>query len=294
MPLLTIRSRRSPGLLLAYLYKKDLMEIKEYPTGKTALYGFNATGTPKALILLVHGLGEHVGRYESWAARFNERGVTLRAFDLPGHGHSDGRRGVIPSPEKVYDTIDIIIRSLASEFPGVPLFLYGHSLGGGIVLNYLVRRKPAVKGAIITSPWVILSVTPARPKALLASIAKKLMPGMTQPSGLMTEYLSRDPEVVKAYNADPLVHSHISAGLYGWMTDAAAETLSRAGEINVPILLAHGRDDQITSPSGSVQVAEAAPHATLKLWEGGYHELHNDLLKEDHFEFITEWIDTLL
>ena len=268
--------------------------MKDYPSGKTAFYTFNAAGAPKALILLVHGLGEHVGRYESWAARFNERGVTLHAFDLPGHGYSEGRRGVIPSPEKVYDTIDVISRSLATEFPGAPLFLYGHSLGGGIVLNYLVRRKPAVKGAIITSPWVTLSVTPGGAKALIAAIAKKLVPGITQPSGLMTEYLSRDPEVVKAYRSDPLVHDRISAGIYGWMTDAASETLSRAGEICVPVLLAHGRDDQITSPSGSVQVAEAAPHATLKLWEGGYHELHNDLLKEDHFEFITEWIDTLI
>lgn len=270
------------------------MEITEFPSGKTAYYAFNAAGAPKALILLVHGLGEHIGRYESWAARFNERGVTLHGFDLPGHGHSGGKRGVITSPEKVYDTIDIITRNLATEFPGVPLFLYGHSLGGGLVLNYIIRRRPAVRGTIITSPWIILAVTPSRPKALLASIGRKLMPGMTQPSGLMSEYLSRDPEVVKAYNADPLVHTHISAGLYGWMTDAATETLRRAGEISMPILLAHGRDDQITSPSGSVQVAEAAPQATLKLWDGGYHELHNDLLKEDHFEFITEWIDTLL
>ncbi len=286
--------RIGPGLLLNYLYKKDLMEIKEYPSGKTALYGFDALGTPKALILLVHGLGEHAGRYAGWAGRFNERGVTLRAFDLPGHGRSDGRRGVIPSPEKVYDTIDIIIQSLATEFPGVPLFIYGHSLGGGIVLNYLIRRRPHVNGAIITSPWVKLSVTPAPFKVLLANIAKKLMPGMIQPSGLKTEHLSRDPEVVKAYKADPLVHGVISAGLFGWMTAAAEETLNRASEINLPILLAHGRDDMISSPSGSVQVAESAPRATLKLWEGGYHELHNDLLKEEHFEFIIEWIDTIL
>ncbi len=270
------------------------MEIKEYPSGKTALYSFDAVGTPKAVILLVHGLGEHAGRYAGWAARFNEKGVTLRAFDLPGHGLSDGRRGVIPSPEKVYDTIDTLIRSLAAEFTGVPLFLYGHSLGGGLVLNYLIRRQPPVKGAIITSPWVNLAVTPSPAKVLIANIAKKLMPGMTQPSGLKTEHLSRDPEVVNAYRTDPLVHGMISAGLFGWMTEAAEETLRRTSEISVPILLAHGRDDLIASPSGSVQVAESAPHATLKLWDGGYHELHNDLLKEDHLEFIIEWIDTLL
>jgi alpha-beta hydrolase superfamily lysophospholipase len=277
-----------------YLYKKEQMDKKQYPSGSTALYDFPASGTPKAVILLVHGLGEHAGRYMDWAARFNESGVALRAFDLPGHGNSEGRRGVIAFPEKVYDTIDQICAGISSEFHGVPLFIYGHSLGGGIVLNYLIRRKPEVTGAIVTSPWVLLSETPAKIKVLLASVAKKLFPGMTQPSGLKTWYLSRDSTVVEAYRKDPLIHGQISAGLYGWMTDAATETLSRASEITVPLLIAHGRNDMITSPSGSLQVAGSAPKATLKLWEGGYHELHNDLLKDEHFDFITEWIDTLI
>ncbi len=270
------------------------MELRDFPSGKTAFYRFDAQGEPRAVILLVHGLGEHAGRYAGWAGRFNEKGVTLLAFDLPGHGHTPGRWGVVPLPEKVYDTIDEILRETAMSFPGVPLFIYGHSLGGGIVLNYLIRRKPAVTGAIVTSPWIILSETPPPLKVFLAKVAGTLMPGMAQSSGLKTEYLSRDTEVVKAYRKDPLVHGQISAGLYLWMTSAAEETLARAGEITIPLLLAHGRNDMITSPSGSVQVAGSAPRATLKLWDEGYHELHNDPLKEEHFDFITEWMDTLL
>ncbi len=274
--------------------KKCLMDLKEYPSGKTAFYEFDAPGDPRALMLLVHGLGEHAGRYAGWAARFNDRGVSLRAFDLPGHGRTPGRWGVVPSPEKVYDTIDAILRETAGSFPGVPLFIYGHSLGGGIVLSYLIKRVPALTGAIVTSPWVILSESPPAIKGFLSKIAGKMMPGMTQSSGLKTEYLSRDPGVVHAYRNDPLVHGQISAGLYLWMTRAAEEILARAGEIDVPLLIAHGRNDMITSPSGSVQVAGAAPRATLKLWDEGYHELHNDPLKEEHFDFITEWMDTLL
>jgi alpha-beta hydrolase superfamily lysophospholipase len=270
------------------------MELRDYPSGKTAFYSFEAPDKRRAAILLVHGLGEHSGRYEGWAARFSEQGVAVLAFDLPGHGRSKGRWGVIPSPEKVYDTIDTVLREMRESSPGIPLFLYGHSLGGGIVLNYLIRRKPAIKGAIVTSPWVILSETPPPFKVLLAKVAGSLIPGMTQPSGLKTEYLSRDPEVVRAYRNDPLVHGLISAGLYRWMTSAAEETMERASEIDVPLLLAHGRDDMITSPSGSVRVAGSAPKATLKLWDGGYHELHNDPLKEEHFDFITEWMDTLI
>ena len=277
-----------------YLYKKVVMELKNLPLGETAFYRFEAAGEPRSVILLVHGLGEHAGRYKAWAERFNERQVTLLAFDLPGHGHTPGRRGVIPSPEKVYDTIDSILGEAAMSFPGVPLFIYGHSLGGGIVLNHLIRRKPSVTGAIVTSPWVILSETPPPLKVFLAKAAGTLMPGLTQSSGLKTEYLSRDPEIVKAYRSDPLVHGQISAGLYLWMSSAAEETLARAHEITVPLLLAHGRNDMITSPSGSVQVAGQAPKATLKLWNEGYHELHNDPLKQDHFDFITEWMDTLV
>jgi alpha-beta hydrolase superfamily lysophospholipase len=270
------------------------MELRNYPSGKTACYNFEAQDGPRAAILLVHGLGEHAGRYSGWAERFNERGVTLNAFDLPGHGRSEGQWGVIPSPEKVYDTIDTLLLEMKGTYPGVPLFLYGHSLGGGIVLNYLIRRKPAVTGAIVTSPWIILTETPPAVKLLLANVVGSIMPGMTQPSGLKIEYLSRDPEVARAYRNDPLVHGLISAGLYRWMTSAAEETMARASEIDVPLLLAHGRDDMITSPSGSVQVAGSAPRATLKLWDGGYHELHNDPLKEEHFDFITEWMDTLI
>jgi alpha-beta hydrolase superfamily lysophospholipase len=270
------------------------METVEYLAGATAIYKFDTAGTPKAVILLIHGLGEYAGRYSPWAERFNEKGITIRAFDLPGHGRSGGRRGVMPSLDKVYETVTLMLAGLASEYPGVPLFLYGHSLGGGIALNYLIRQSPPITGAIVTSPWIYLTETPPKAKVILTKVLKKLMPGLTQPSGLKTEYLSREPGVEGKYNDDELVHNLISVGLYSSVTDAADETVSRAAEISVPLLLAHGRDDMLTSPAGSVRVAEAAPKATLKLWDGGYHELHNDILKEDHFDFIIEWLETLI
>jgi acylglycerol lipase len=270
------------------------MEIKDYPSGKTAVYAFKDQAAPKAAILFVHGIGEHTGRYRRWAERFNEKDIAVRAFDLPGHGNSEGRRGVIPSLGKVYDTIDAIITELSRELPGVPFFIYGNSLGGGLVLNYLIKRKPELTGAIVTSPWVLLTETPPKAKIILAKVVGKVIPGFVQPSGLKTEYLSRNPEVVNQYRNDPLVHGMISASLYNDMTVAAGETLARASEITLPLLLAHGRDDMITSPAGSMLVAEAAPKSTLKLWEGGYHELHNDIISDEHFEFIMSWIDTLL
>ena len=200
----------------------------------------------------------------------------------------------MPPFEVIFDLIDIILKDIAAELPGIPQFIYGHSLGGGIVLDYLVRRKPSLTGAITTSPWIKLAFEPPRIKQLLASVASKIMPGMTQSSGLKTEDLSRDPKVVEAYRNDPLVHGIISGGIFGSITGAGNEILNRASEITLPLLLVHGRNDMITSAAATMEVAAAAPKATLKLWDGGYHELHNYFTREEHFEFIIEWIDTLL
>ena len=270
------------------------MEIKTIGPFKTAIYNFGRVENPVAVILLIHGLGEHSARYEEWAARFNNSGIAFRAFDLPGHGQSDGRRGTMPSFPKLYTLIDEIIEGVKEEFPGVPVILYGHSLGGGILLHYLLVKKPDIKGAIITSPWIQLTEAPPKLKLWLASVSGKLVPDMTQASGLKTKYLSHDPQVVLKYENDPLVHDRISAGLFKSMTDAAGEVLENASSITVPLLLTHGRDDMITSPSGTTAVAGAAPNATLKLWDGAYHEVHNDLLKEEHFDLIREWIDTII
>lgn len=270
------------------------MEIKQYPTGRTAVYRFDAPGIPRATIILVHGFGEHAGRYKLWATRFNEEGISVRLFDLPGHGLSEGKRGSMSPMPLIYDTIEMIRSEIKQEFPGTPVIVYGHSLGGLIVINYLINKKPDITGAIATSPWIRLSYEPPFIKELLANVAGKLMPGLTQASGLKTDDLSRDKEVVAAYRSDALVHGLISAGMYLSIKNATKESLSRAAEITVPLLLVHGRADMITSPSGSVDIAAAAPGATLKLWDGAYHEIHNDLIKNEHFAFINGWINTLL
>ena len=270
------------------------MDIREICNERIAVYSHDNVESPRAAILMIHGLGEHAGRYNVWADRFNTAGIVFRAFDLPGHGLSGGKRGVMPEFSKVFSIIGSLLDGLKSDFPGLPVFLYGHSLGGGLLLNMLINSTPDVTGAIVTSPWIRLTETPPPFKVWLAGISRKIIPGMTQQSGLKTLYLSHDPDVVAAYKNDPLVHSLISAGLFASMTDAAEETLRRASEIRIPLLLTHGRDDMITSPSGTVEVAGSAPAATLKLWDGAYHEVHNDRMKDEHFEFICEWIDTLL
>jgi alpha-beta hydrolase superfamily lysophospholipase len=248
----------------------------------------------KAVIIFVHGLGEHIQRYDQWAGMFNRERIGFAGVDLPGHGRSDGRRGNIRSYALLSEMIDILITSCRQTFPGVPVYIYGHSLGGGIVLDYLLRRNPRIKGAIVTSPWLRLSFEPSGIKLIMASVMKNLLPGLIQPSGLNVSYISHDETVVEKYKTDPLVHGKISVSLfYGAMT-AAKYSLAHASELKVPTLLLHGSDDMICSPEGSREFAGKTVMTELKIWDGGYHELHNEPFKDEVFKYIMNWINRKL
>jgi len=257
-------------------------------------YTFTASSAPESVILLVHGLGEHAGRYADWAARFNESGIEIRSFDLPGHGLSDGKRGVMPPLDSIYDLIDKFLCVIRTERPGIPVFIYGHSLGGCIVLDYLIKHKPSVRGAIVTSPWITLTAAPSKIKVATVKILRHILPDLTSSSGLNSGYLSHNEDVCKEYANDPLVHDRISLRLFTEAESAAADIIKNAHTIELPLLVVHGRGDLITSPAGSVEVASLAPSALLKLWDDGYHELHNEPIKDDHFSLIREWIETLI
>jgi acylglycerol lipase len=245
----------------------------------------------RAVILMVHGLGEHIQRYTYWADLFKKEGLGFAGVDLPGHGRSEGKRGNIKSYAILEEMIDILLTSCRKTFPGLPVFIYGHSLGGGIVLDYLIRKNPKVKGAIVTSPWLRLSFEPSESKLIMASIMKTFLPGLTQPSGLNVSHISHDPTVVEKYRKDPLVHGKISVSLFSGAMDAAKYSLAHASELKVPTLILHGSDDLICSPEGSREFAVKTAMAELKIWDGGYHELHNEPFKEEVFAYIMNWIN---
>lgn len=245
----------------------------------------------RAVVVFVHGLGEHIQRYEYWSDLFMKERIAFTGVDLPGHGRSGGKRGHIKNYRLLDEMITILLDSCRKTFPGIPVYLYGHSLGGGIVLNYLVRNNPRIKGAIVTSPWLRLSFEPPRSKMVLASIMKNLLPGLVQPSGLNVSHISHDQEIVEKYKADPLVHDKISVSLFDGAMKAARYSLDNAAKLKVPLLLLHGSEDQITSPEGSREFASKSAGTELKIWEGGYHELHNEPFKDEVFKFILKWIN---
>jgi len=245
----------------------------------------------KAVIVMVHGLGEHIQRYIYWADLFRNERIAFTGVDLPGHGRSSGKRGNIKSYKLLEEMITILLDSCRKTFSGIPIYIYGHSLGGGIVLNYLLRTNPRIKGAIVTSPWLRLSFDPPRIKVILASVMKNLVPGLVHPSGLNVNHISHDPAIVENYKNDPLVHDKISVSLFDGAMRAAKFSLDHASELKSPVLILHGSDDMITSPEGSREFTGKTGKARLKIWEGGYHELHNEPFKEEVFRYIIRWIN---
>lgn len=244
----------------------------------------------KAVIILVHGLGEHIQRYLYWAELFKREGIGFLGVDLPGHGRSEGRRGNIKSYNLPGEMIDILLNSCKQTFPSCPVYIYGHSLGGGIVLEYLLKRNPKIKGAIVTSPWLRLSFEPSKSKLIMASIMKNLIPGLIQPSGLNVNHISHDEAIVEKYSNDPLVHGKISVSLFAAAMSAGKYSLDHASELKIPTLILHGSDDMLTSPDGSREFAGKTIMVELKIWDGGYHELHNEPFKEEVFKYIMDWI----
>jgi len=248
----------------------------------------------RAVIVLIHGIGDHIQRFNHWAELFNREGIAFTGMDLPGHGRSQGRRGDIKSYKLLGEIIDILLNGSKKTFPGVPIFLYGHSLGGGIVLDYLIRNRPEIKGAIVTSPWLRLPFEPSRIKLILASVMKRLIPGLTQSTGLVIEHISHDENVLEKYRNDPLVHGKISLRVFNGAMNAAKFSLAHASELSIKTLMMHGSDDLLTSPEASMEFARNNNMVDLKIWDGGYHELHNEPFKDEVFTYILNWINKMV
>ena len=233
---------------------------------------------PKSVLCIVHGFAEHGGRYARPAAFFNEQGISVFAIDQFGHGKTEGTRGYSPSYEATLDSVDKLIAEAKSLSGNAPVFLWGHSMGGNVVVNYLLRRKPAIRGAIASAPWLRLGFEPPKFKIMLAKFMKNIYPKFPEKANLDTSHLSRDKEEVKKYDNDPLVHNQATAGTFFETFDAGYWAIEHAEALSNDLFLFHGTEDKLISPHGSSDFAKNAPknHLTFKLYDGFYHELHNE------------------
>ncbi|HEY9152430.1 MAG TPA: lysophospholipase [Anaerolineales bacterium] len=254
--------------------------------------GWEPEQKPKAAVALIHGFGEHTGRYAHVGEAFNNAGYALVGFDLRGHGKSGGARGHTPSYDAMMDDIADFLAWIGKRYPGLPQFLYGHSMGGNEVLNFSIRRKPDIVGVIATGPWLKLAFDPPALQVTLGKAMNSIAPGFTQNSALDTNALSHDPKIGDAYVHDPLVHSKISARLFVSIYESGLWALDHAGEFPLPLLLMHGSADRITSFAASAEFAKrAGKMVTWYPWDGLYHEVHNEIEKAEVIRTMIGWMD---
>lgn len=257
-----------------------------------------ATAPLRGQVLIVHGLGEHSGRYAHVARQLAAAGFMVAAYDHRGHGRSPGPRGVIPTDHSLLADLGLMIARLRTAQPGLPLLLLGHSLGGLVVGRYVAEglaAQPApwwqaVDGLVMSSPALDLGMRTAQ-KALLALLGP-IAPNLAVANGLKPEWVSRDPAVVRAYVADPLVHSRIAPRLVRFMLDAGALVRARAAQWRTPTCLLYAGADRCVAPRGSAAFAAAAPGACVQTIEypGLAHEIFNEPEQAQVLADLTAWL----
>ena len=249
---------------------------------------------PKALLSLIHGLGEHTGRYLHVGKSMTDAGYALVGFDLRGHGKSGGARGHFPSLSAVIQDMRQFSKFLVQRYPDIPHFLYGHSLGGLLSLAYALQYPAGLNGVIVTGAALRSSLQEQKNKIAMVNLLGSLLPKVTVPSGLDATTISRDADVVQKYINDPLVHDRTSLGLGKSALKAIEHCFAHAKEFTPPLLIMHGADDKLTYRSGSEDFAKLATETnhdvTLKVWDDLYHEIHNEPEKAEVFKVMIEWL----
>jgi len=245
----------------------------------------------KITFAVVHGLGEHAGRYRRFADGMAKHGFGTFALDLRGHGNSPGQRGHVDSWSQWTDDVSAFVKHISASSGGevVPL---GHSFGGAALLSTVLAGKlPGTKRFIVSSPALKVKVAVPAWKIKLGTAASKVMPKLALDNEVDPKLISRIPDIVEEYRNDPLVHTKISSRMYTEWLAATKDILNRAGEIKVPFLILAGTDDGLIDPQGSKDLNKgAASMSELRLLEGRYHEPFNDRDNEEVFTLIASWL----
>lgn len=254
-----------------------------------------ARGPIRGFVGILHGMGEHIGRYEHLAQMLAGEGYAVCGFDQHGHGQTPGRRGHVAHYEMLLEGPEQMIREARTRYPGVPVFLYGHSMGGNVTMNYLLRRQPDIAGAIVTGPWLKLAFDVPQAEVIFGRVLEQFYPKYSRHRPLAAERLTSDPEMIQQIVADKFGHGHITAKFFFSVRRAGIWALQHADRLSVPLLLMHGGDDKITSIAASQQFAKrAGALCQFVEWPGFRHEIHNEAGRFDVFRQVREWLDMQL
>ena len=250
------------------------------------------SGKPKAILVIAHGIGEHSGRYAHVADHFTNRGFVVWACDFRGHGKSDGRRGHVDSFDDYLADVGQMIRIAKDHYPGIKTFHMGHSLGGLIGPYYAEKNPSELAGLIASAPALSEKMKVSAMKILLGKTFSGIIPTFSQTTGLDPNLLSHDQEVVKKYVEDPLVHKVVSARWFTEYRRAQDETMRLADKLTLPCLTMQGGADGIIDPAAVSEFYKriASSDKTLKVYDGFYHEILNEIGKESVLADIDGWL----
>lgn len=261
------------------------------PDGGTLHCNDWSAGGPRGRVLLVHGLGEHIGRYEHVAAWLTARGFGVVGYDQRGHGRSSGTRGVIPAPDTLLQDLALVVDAV--RLPDRPFVLLGHSMGGAIAARFVAEARRPVNRLILSSPALAASLSTFQRAQLW--IGERLLPNLAQPNGLDATKIAHDRAVVQAYVDDPLVHDRISARLARALLDAGDIARATAARWTVPTLLMYAGDDHLVDARGSDAFAASAPREVVESerFDALYHEILNEgALAAPVFARLERWLAT--
>jgi alpha-beta hydrolase superfamily lysophospholipase len=252
--------------------------------------------TPRAVVILSHGFGEHARRYDHVSARFGREGLVTYALDHRGHGRSGGKRVLVKDISEYTGDFDTLVGIATQEHPGVTRIVLGHSMGGGIVFAYGVEHPDDYDLMLLSGPAVAAQTAVSPLLAWLAKAIGAIAPGLPVQQ-LDADAISRDPAVVNAYNTDPLVHhGKVPAGLARALLLVGETMPQRAASLTAPLLVVHGSDDRLIPVDGSRQLVAAvgSPDIELMVYPGLYHEVFNEPEQDQVLDDVVSWINARL
>ncbi|PIR21090.1 MAG: lysophospholipase [Deltaproteobacteria bacterium CG11_big_fil_rev_8_21_14_0_20_47_16] len=273
-------------------------QISHFTTldGLKLFYQWWSPDKPKAVLVLVHGMGDHSGRYGPFIRYFVERGYAVALYDQRGHGRSGGERGHAEQFQNFLQDLSLFIQATKDRFPNLPFFLLGHSFGGQVALNFVVRYAKGLRGVILSSPNIQLKLPVPGWKKKVANWAKNSMKHVKLSHAIDAKMLTHDDAVADAYNHDPLVFSFVTAGLGAIVMQNLEIMMALASRVHLPALFLHAGQDEVCDPAGTKAFYQRVPIAKKRFirYDDMRHEILNEVDRNRVFADIETWLEEQL